>query len=60
MDRRRRLAAPLDCGFAFPPPRHLHPLRAALLWAASVTGLLAVGLTLRAFAGRERTATASG
>ncbi len=46
---------------AFPPPYRLHPLRAELLWAAaSVTGLIAVGLTLRPYAGRDRTLSASG
>jgi hypothetical protein len=38
----------LDCGFAFPPPHRLHPLRAELLWAAAgVIGLLAIGIALR-------------
>ena len=38
----------LGCGFAFPAPYRLHPLRAELLWAAAaVTALLAVVQTLR-------------
>jgi hypothetical protein len=38
----------LGCGIAFPPPYRLHPLRAELLWAAAgVTGVLAVGQTVR-------------
>jgi hypothetical protein len=50
----------LGCGFAYPPPHHLHPLRAELLWAAaSITGLLAVGLTLRPHLARDRALTAS-
>ncbi len=50
----------LGCGFAFPPPHHLHPLRAELLWAAaSVTGLLAVWLTVRPHLRRGDAVTAS-
>lgn len=44
----------LGCGLAFPPPYRLHPLRAELLWAAAaVTGLLAVGQTLRPYRRRD-------
>jgi len=38
----------LGCGFGFPPPYRLHPLRAELLWAAAAaSGLVAVGLMFR-------------
>ncbi len=50
----------LDCGFAYPPPHRLHPLRAELLWtAAAIVGLLAVGRTVRARARRDHTLAAS-
>jgi hypothetical protein len=51
----------LGCGFAFPPPYRLHPLRAELLWAAAaVTGLLAVGQTLGPSCRRDGVVRASG
>lgn len=38
----------LGCGFAYPPPHRLHPLRAELLWAAAaLVGLLAISLARR-------------
>jgi hypothetical protein len=54
-----RCSGTLGCA-VFPPQYRLHPLRAELLWAAaSVTGLIAVGLTVRPYIGRERTLGAS-
>jgi hypothetical protein len=50
----------LGCGIGFPPPYHLHPLRAELLWvAAAVTGLVAVGQVLRPYRRRNGAVAAS-
>ena len=54
-----RCSGTLGCAL-FPPQHRLHPLRAELLWAAaSLIGLIAVGLTLRPHVGRDRPLPAS-
>jgi hypothetical protein len=51
----------LGCGFAYPLPHHLHPLRAELLWAAAgLAGLLAIAIALRPRLHRGATIPASG
>jgi NADPH:quinone reductase-like Zn-dependent oxidoreductase len=51
----------LGCGFAYPPPHRLYPLRAELVWAAAgLVGLLAIAIALRPRPHRGTTITASG